>query len=122
MCGRWRSGSSARLFNLRRSQPSLLDELGDRGLHYSPVAVTQEFDGEFPGFTANGLQDIRLTDRDVILARTDVRPSQLRLFNVQEQNYATNVTVPIVGTGQTVSVPRGYASVDVKVCGKTFRF
>lgn len=46
--------------------------LNERGLHYSPVTVTENTDAETPGYTAPGvLQDIRLTDRDVILARTD---------------------------------------------------
>ena len=46
------------------------------------MAVTKNFDVENPGYTAPGvLQDIRLTDRDVILARTDLPASELKLSN-----------------------------------------
>jgi hypothetical protein len=62
----------------------LLKELDQRGLHYAPVTITKGADAEIPGFTAPGvLQDIRLTDRDVILARTDVSSSKLQLSNKQ---------------------------------------
>jgi endonuclease/exonuclease/phosphatase family metal-dependent hydrolase len=100
----------------------LLDALDRRGLHYAPAAVTEEFDAEFPGFTANGLQDIRLTDRDVILARTDVPSWQFRLSNVQEENFVHNVSVPVGGTGQSFTFLRGWASVDATVGGRTVRF
>src|SRR5262249_51911907 len=67
----------------------LLAELGERGLHYAAVAVTQTVDAELTGFVAPGvLRDIRLTDRDVILARTDLPASQLRLSNIQTATFA----------------------------------
>src|SRR5262245_32389064 len=101
----------------------LLGELGERGLHYTPVAVTRNVDAELTGFVAPGvLRDIRLTDRDVILARTDLPASQLRLSNVQVANFATNLTVPIGSTGQLFSNLCGWGAVDVEVRGKTFRF
>jgi endonuclease/exonuclease/phosphatase family metal-dependent hydrolase len=68
------------------------------------------------------LRDIRLTDRDVILARTDLPASQLRLSNIQTANFATNLTVPIGATGQLFTNLCGWGAVDVKVRGKTFRF
>ncbi|CAN5663286.1 hypothetical protein BH20ACT12_BH20ACT12_12370 [soil metagenome] len=101
----------------------LLQELHERGLHYAPVAVTKNFDVENPGYTAPGvLQDIRLTDRDVILARTDLPSSKLKLSNVQKANFHTNAALPIGTTGQFVTIWRGWGSVDVKVHDKTFRF
>jgi hypothetical protein len=101
----------------------LLAELGKRGLHYAPVAVTQNVDAELPGFVAPGvLRDIRLTDRDVILARTDLPASQLRLSNIQAANFATNLTVPIGATGQSFTNLCGWGAVDVTVRGETFRF
>jgi endonuclease/exonuclease/phosphatase family metal-dependent hydrolase len=102
----------------------LLQELNnEQGLHYAPVVVTQNYDVEFPGFTSPGvLRDIRLTDRDVILARTDLPVSELKLSNAQTANLATNVSLPIGGTGQSVTISRGWGSVDAKVRGKTFRF
>src|SRR5215207_9767610 len=56
----------------------LLKELEKRGLHYAPFTITEEADTEIPGYTAPGvLQDIRLTERAVILARTDVPSSKV---------------------------------------------
>jgi hypothetical protein len=45
----------------------LLRELYERDLRYVPVTITESADGETPGITDEGLKDIRLTDRDVIL-------------------------------------------------------
>lgn len=101
----------------------LLGELGECGLHYAPVAVTQNVDAELTGFVAPGvLRDIRLTDRNVILARTDLPASQLQLSNIQTANFATNLTVPIGATGQVFSNLCGWGAVDVKVRGQTLRF
>jgi hypothetical protein len=101
----------------------LLQELNERGLHYAPVAVTKNFDVENPGYTAPGvLQDIRLTDRDVILARTDLPASELKLSNVQTANFRSNASLPIGTTGQYVTILRGWGSVDVTSSGHKFRF
>jgi endonuclease/exonuclease/phosphatase family metal-dependent hydrolase len=101
----------------------LLQALKERGLHYAPVAVTKNFDVENPGYTAPGvLQDIRLTDRDVILARTDLPTSELKLSNVQTANFQTNASLPIGATGQFVTILRGWGSVDVTSSGHKFRF
>jgi len=101
----------------------LLQELNERGLHYAPVAITKNFDVENPGYTAPGvLQDIRITDRDVILARTDLPSSELKLSNVQMTNFRTNASLPIGTTGQYLTIWRGWNSVDVKVNDKQFRF
>jgi hypothetical protein len=101
----------------------LLGELNERELHYAPVAITQNYDVEFAGFTSPGVpQDIRLTDRDVILARTDLPKSQLKLSNAQTANFATNASFAIGNTGQSVTLYRGWGSVDAKVEDGSFRF
>src|SRR5829696_1371132 len=104
----------------------LLQELNERGLHYAPVAVTKNFDVENPGDIDLGveqnIQDIRLTDRDVILARTDLPTSQLKLSNVQTANFHTNASLPIGDTGQFVTISRGWGSVDVTSGGHKYRF
>jgi endonuclease/exonuclease/phosphatase family metal-dependent hydrolase len=104
----------------------LLQELNEQGLHYAPVAVTKYFDVENPGDIDLGveqnIQDIRLTDRDVILARTDLPTSQLKLSNVQTANFHTNASLPIGDTGQFVTISRGWGSVDVTSGGHKFRF
>jgi len=97
---------------------SLLDELAVRGLHYTPIAILDEFQAEAP--SALGI-NIGFTDRDVVLARSDLATSGLKLSNVQAQHFATNFafTSPILGQ---LTVPRGWISVDGKIRGKQFRF
>jgi len=93
----------------------LLKELDERNLHYAPVTIQENADGELTGITDEGLTDIRLTDRDVILARTDVSASQLQLSNPQGGNFEKVNSVPI-------PVKRGWVSIDVTLRGQTFRF
>jgi endonuclease/exonuclease/phosphatase family metal-dependent hydrolase len=97
---------------------SLLDELAVRGLQYTPVAILDEFQAEAP--SALGI-NIGFTDRDVLLARSDLATSGLKLSNIQAQHFATNFafTSPILGQ---LTVPRGWISIDGKVRGKQFRF
>ncbi len=100
----------------------LLDELNARGLHYAPVAVQTNFDAEVPGvFSPTFALDVRFTDRIVVLARTDLQTSQLKIGNVQARAFTTNLTFssPTLGT---ITIPRAYIAVDAKMRGKTFRF
>jgi hypothetical protein len=101
----------------------LLDALAARGLQYGVVAEVKNFDSEIPAYNlpgVTGLGLVRLTDRDVILARTDLNRDRLFLSNVQSSNFTTNLTVPAaVGS---LTLLRGWASVDVTVRGKTVRF
>ena len=102
----------------------LLDALAARGLHYAVAAQEQGIDIELPGFLseaaaeAGELSEIRLTEREVILARTDLETSELKLSNAQTGHFATNIEFPDLG----FVVLRGWASVDAKVRGKDFRF
>ena len=96
---------------------SLQDELSHRGLHYSVVIVQNEFDAEGPstlGF------DIRLTLRDVILAKADLPPDELTLSNANSANYIATLSLPTVAGDLTFT--RGWTSVDAKVNRRTFRF
>jgi endonuclease/exonuclease/phosphatase family metal-dependent hydrolase len=97
---------------------SLLDELNRRGLHYAPLAVLTEFDAEAP--SALGI-NIRFTDLDVVLARSDLKTSELELSNVRAQHFNINLIFPSPVLG-SVTVPRGWISVDGKLRGKKFRF
>jgi hypothetical protein len=96
----------------------LLEALAERDLHYEPVSVVENFDGEAP--TALGF-DVRLTDHDVILARADLPGSQLKITNEQHANFEAVLEIPNPVLG-TIAVLRGWNSVDVKVRGKSFRF
>ena len=75
---------------------------------------------EPPPFSPTLGTTIGFTDRDAIIARSDLAPGELQLANVQIQSFATNVSAPIPGQG-AVTVPRGWVSVDVTSRGRTFR-
>ena len=62
--------------------------------------------------------DVRLTQREVILAR---KSPGLKLSNAQSGQYAAYVTVPTV-IGVPVALPWAWASVDVTRNGRSFRF
>lgn len=105
----------------------LLQALAARGLHYAVVAEEYGFDIELPGFLTPAdaetglLSELRLTEREVILARSDLKTSELKLSNPQTGHFVTNVELPI-SSDSTFVLQRGWASVDVKVRGKRFRF
>lgn len=98
----------------------LLARLEAHGLDYRVAGVVENADVELPflaGIVGGVplLDDIRLTDRDVILARADVGTS-----NVTARNYAVNFTVPFGPT--TIDFLRGFVAVDATVRNRTVRF
>jgi endonuclease/exonuclease/phosphatase family metal-dependent hydrolase len=97
---------------------SLLDALAARGLHYKPIAVLAEFEAEAP--SALGI-NIGFSDLDVLLARSDLDISELKLSNVEARHFDFNLpfTSPVLGT---LTIPRGWIAVDGKIRGKDFRF
>jgi endonuclease/exonuclease/phosphatase family metal-dependent hydrolase len=97
----------------------LLQELGKRKLHYGVVAIQTLVDAEAPVPT-EGI-DIRLTDRDVILARLDAPQALFDLTNAQVHRYQAQFTFGSALLGQIV-VPRGWMSADVSYYGTKFRF
>jgi Ca2+-binding RTX toxin-like protein len=87
------------------------------------VATTDEFSAAFPALVnpvTFAFQDIQFTDRDVILARTDLPEPAMMLSNVQAANFAAAVPVEL----GDVQLPllRGWNSVDVQMWGQDFRF
>jgi hypothetical protein len=109
----------------------LLDKLNNdtQGPQYAAVVSNPSFDVEgvadpnlTNGINREELRDLRLTDRDVILRRTDLPKSELKLSNVQNANFATTNSFSIGGTGISVPILRGWTSVDVTVPDKKFRF
>ncbi len=100
----------------------LVDALNDRGLHYAPIAIQTNLDAELPAvFGPTEAFDVRFTDRVVILARTDLKVSEFKLEGTQTGTFATLLPVPTATIG-TITVPRGWASADVKMRGKQYRF
>jgi endonuclease/exonuclease/phosphatase family metal-dependent hydrolase len=96
----------------------LLEALRRQGGHYEVVSEIQDVDVELPLVTGPGaFDDIRLIDRDVILARTDLPPGHLRTFNPQAANFAARLPL-----SNLVTVLRGWCSIDFQVRGRQFRF
>lgn len=93
----------------------LLAALAAQGLHYAPVAIMTGTDAQAAGFINGVFHAIRLTDRDVILARTDLSVDNLQLSNVQASNFQTNLSAG------PLTLKRGWTAVDVKIRGKAFR-
>jgi endonuclease/exonuclease/phosphatase family metal-dependent hydrolase len=97
---------------------SLLDELEKLGEPYRIAAIIPGFDAEAPstlGF------DVRLTTQDAILVRREHLFGNFRLSNNQVQRYLVGQTVP-TALGISFTLPRGWASFDVTVGGRTLRF
>ena len=97
----------------------LLDALAARGLQYEVVVQATGFDAELP--SALGI-DVRHTDREVILARSDLTTADLKLSNAQTGAFLVNCQLPgPLGTPPIV-IRRGWASVDARVRSRSFRF
>lgn len=91
----------------------LMDALQTEGLNYQVAAKEENLDVEMPMFTATGLDDIRLTDYDVILSRSDVEISR-----PTSANFDTKLKIELLG----LEIERGYTAVDATVSGNTYRF
>ncbi|MEU0372840.1 endonuclease/exonuclease/phosphatase family protein [Streptomyces sp. NPDC006283] len=104
----------------------LLDELSSRGKHYAAVAtVVVGSDFEAPRSTPSGLQDIRLTDRDVLLARTDLPARSFSVANAQADQFENFLPIcrPALGCppNPPIQVRRGWVAADATVRGHTAR-
>ena len=119
----------------------VMDALKAEGLNYRIAASVENTDIELPMFTDAGLDDVRLTDYDVILARGDVEVSRpigenyANTFTLEmpalklpgnaavEGATALGVTYRIVDghLEASIVVQRGYAAVDATVSGITYR-
>jgi len=95
----------------------LLDELQARGLHYTPVMQSVNWDIEVP--TALGF-DLRHTDRIVTLIRTD-EGSDLEVLDTDSGHFKTNCTLPIAVVGP-IEIVCGWTSVDLRIRSKAVRF
>jgi endonuclease/exonuclease/phosphatase family metal-dependent hydrolase len=95
---------------------TLLQKLAARGQHYAIVKSNNNFEAEAPRLTASGYQDIRFTDRDTILARTDLG-SGFSVGNSAAGTFSTLLTIPnpVVGS---FTAKRGWVSTEVTKNGK----
>ncbi|MBT2471877.1 endonuclease/exonuclease/phosphatase family protein [Streptomyces sp. ISL-66] len=106
----------------------LLDRLSARGKHYEAVStVTVGSDFEAPRIMpGGGLQDIRLTDRDVMLARTDLPARDFSVADPRGAVFQSHVEICVPATGcpgtaGPLLVERGWVSVDATLRGRTAR-
>ncbi|WP_238402978.1 endonuclease/exonuclease/phosphatase family protein [Paenibacillus mesophilus] len=91
----------------------LLKELEKRGLHYEVIAIVDTSDVTLPSSTGF---NVRFLDRDVIVARKN---SDLKFSNIQTKKF--DAFLPILVGGKLEKLLFGWASVDVKICGKKFK-
>jgi endonuclease/exonuclease/phosphatase family metal-dependent hydrolase len=98
----------------------LMAALDARGLHYRVAASVTNADVEVPSHAGTDAQgnplfmDVRLTDHDVILVNRGVRT-----HNPVAANYATNLQLNLGGL--PVEFTRGYAAVDARIDGRSYR-
>ncbi len=96
----------------------LLAALERRGLSYRAVAISTGTDLEGPMRVAGGIDDLRLTDREVIIARSDVEVTDIRA-----ENYSATQRVSPGGVDElAINLVKGWTSVDATVGGLSFRF
>ena len=91
----------------------LINALKAEGLDYRIAAEVENIDVEMPMFSETGIIDVRLTDYDVILARSDVRTS-----DPETENFTSVLRIDMLG----LEVKRGYAAVNAIVDGVRYRF
>ena len=99
----------------------LLDRLSTRGVHYAAISIQNNLDAELTGvFGPTSALDVRYTDRVVVLSRTDLPISELKVEGTDTGAFQTLLPVNVLGN--TIYITRGWASADVKHRGKTYRF
>ena len=94
----------------------LRSELAALGVPYDVAVTRVDFDAEVP--TALG-HDVRLTQRQVILVRSDAG-AEIRVLATNDGTFAANLSLPVAGLG-SVALARGWTSADVVVNRRTFR-
>jgi endonuclease/exonuclease/phosphatase family metal-dependent hydrolase len=96
-------------------QPLLLGSLVERGLSYTVAVSNPSFQGSLP---ISPTTVVRFTDKNVILVRADLADRKLSTSNPADGQFAARLPLPHLG----LAVTRGWASIDVTVWGRTFRF
>lgn len=94
----------------------LLDALAERRAHYTVLTTSTNSATEAP--TSLGF-DVKLTDRDVLLARSDLSPKKLSWTNASSANFAVNLTLPTFGG--PITLTRGYNVADFTAKKRSFR-
>jgi endonuclease/exonuclease/phosphatase family metal-dependent hydrolase len=119
----WREQTPADLAPVPDARTVVLDALAvlqralaRRGTPYTAAAVSTNADLEPPRRGPHGLVDLRITDRDVLLVRTDAAS---RVSNARHGHYARTLTLPSLP--RPVRNIRGWVSVDYRAGRTTVR-
>ncbi|SDF89706.1 endonuclease/exonuclease/phosphatase family protein [Halorientalis regularis] len=89
--------------------------LSERGLEYEVAASTVTTDVELPAETDDGTADVRLTDRDAVLVRSDL-DATATASGTFEAAFSVPALIPGLGG---LAVQRGFCAADVTVAGET---
>ncbi len=98
----------------------VIDALAARGHHYEVVASVETFSVELPVATDDGVdvQDLRITDREVLLARADLLQDGVHLYRLRSGVYRDGVGLP---GPSGVTLWNGWVSADVWIGGRIVR-
>ena len=100
----------------------LLDALVAQGAHYQVAIQNLEFG--FPPTPAlilpGTLLCVQFSDSNVILARSDLNPSQFQWSNPQAGQFQASISLPT--PAGVIPLPRVWSSVDANFHGQLFRF
>jgi endonuclease/exonuclease/phosphatase family metal-dependent hydrolase len=94
----------------------LLHDLASLKHPYRTLAILPGIDAQAPGTTG---QDVRVTDRTVIIA---ARTNRLAIRDRHVETYLINLPVPIPALNTTIVDTRGWAAADADFDGVNFRF
>jgi len=97
----------------------VLAALARHGLDYRAVAANDNFSGASP---ISATTAARFTDRDVIIARSDLPAGLLQVSRPESHNFTARLVVPTAIPGLSFTVLRGWSAVDVELRGKSVRF
>ena len=96
-------------------EPLLLAELAERRLPYTVAVANKTFQGSLP---VSPTSVVRFTDENLILVRSGRHGPLPSTSNGAEGQFLARIPLPNLG----ISVTRGWASTDVTVRDRTFRF
>ena len=113
----WRTGACGATTTLYDQLQLLLDALASRHMEYTPLAVDTVTSIEAPALSGC----VRYTDRNAILVRTHLRPTDIEISNIQTYHYAAYLDLSQIGILGFPLIYNGYISADVKAGSDTFR-
>lgn len=94
----------------------VLDSLNAGGASYGAASVNAHYSAALP---VSGSRIVRFTERNAIIARTDLATS--RLFVTDPQSTIFAARIPLTILGRALDVTRGFGSVDVRTDGQWVR-